>query len=454
MTNINYTRAGYYHITEKTTGQPFPPMAAGCGNFRIPGLITLQNGDLFATCDARWDMPGDDFGGIDTVYAISHDKGETWETGYAAYFPDSCGSPLNPEDVTTCIDPDPVQTPDGRIHIFVNMNPTGITTGLRWPCTGTGFITVNGKKHLALTDKYEDTDNFYEDYPYYAGDFYDGFAPIMKTSGEITEYSLDEFCNIYKNGEIMIQKQIDTGKNIAQNIFYRDSLFHVYNTMFTLHIFSDDNTKTWHWEFSDIKSKDESACISSPGNGIITKNGDMILPFYAMNQTGFSASLTVISHDGGKTWERSPYIPATDEITWSGECKPVELDNGIIRMFFRNGIKHICYADYDRERKCWEMPVKLPVRVHSECDFSAIKSGNKILVSYPEGEGEENIHRINGKIYVFTLDETNNMTLEKSVNITDDAFSYSVLTEINENTVAVLYDTCADGLVIFKTVDI
>ena len=42
-----------------TVGQPFAPYTGGSQNFRIPGIVTLDNGTLIAACDARWNHSGD-----------------------------------------------------------------------------------------------------------------------------------------------------------------------------------------------------------------------------------------------------------------------------------------------------------------------------------------------------------------------------------------------------------
>ena len=107
------TKAGFYYIPGETEEQPFPAGVGGCESFRIPGLIRLADGALFATCDARWTHPNDDCGGIDTIFALSEDGGAHWRAGYAAYFPDTLASPKDLRDATICIDSSPVQTPDG-----------------------------------------------------------------------------------------------------------------------------------------------------------------------------------------------------------------------------------------------------------------------------------------------------------------------------------------------------
>ena len=57
-----------------TTGQPFAAGTGGSKNFRIPGIVTLDNGTLIAACDARWNHSGDG-AGLDTIVSVSTDNG-------------------------------------------------------------------------------------------------------------------------------------------------------------------------------------------------------------------------------------------------------------------------------------------------------------------------------------------------------------------------------------------
>lgn len=445
-------KAGYINFDSVTTeNQPFSAGTLTCNQFRIPGIIKLSDGRLFAVSDARWDDAKSDFGGIDTMYSVSSDNGKTWHPSFAAYFPDSNGTPVNPSDTTTCIDSCAVQDRNGRVHIMVNMNPTGITTGLAWPCKGNGFAEINGKKYLSVVADYSLTctepNNIPKDKLYYV----DENKNIVSFVSGNTGYSIDSYFNICKDGNPIFQKQIDSSEEIQQNLFYRDSCFHVYNTMFSLHLWSDD-LKNWETEIisHSMKDKDESGLISSPGNGTLTSDGILLFPFYSIGKTWEASSVIVYSEDNGKTFKRTDYLPASDEVKISTECKIVELKTGLWRVFFRNNISKICYADYDKNSEQWTKPVVLPVKVHSDCNFSALKSKEKIYVSYPAGRGEDASGRVNGRLYAFTLDEKFNMTLEEEKLIEENSFSYSCLSENSEDGLCVLFDTCEKGIVIFR----
>lgn len=457
---MDFDKAGYYQMPDVTKDQPFPAGVCGCREFRIPGIITLADGKLFATADARWNDADHDYGGIDTVFAVSGDNGRTWTHGFAAMFPDSDGTPPDPHDATTCIDPCAVTDRNGAIHVFVNMNPTGITTGLGWPCKGSGFAEICGKKRLALTSDYSKTSaEFYKDdteNTLFIGDSKDGFAPVIKSDGTETEYSADPYFNLYRNGVPLYQKQTDTGKMIQQNVFYRDSELHVFNTMYTLHLVTADEGRTWETEIisGSIKRESEDALISSPGNGSLTDGGAMLMPFYTFDNAGYTGVPSIVySDDNGESWQRTPDFPGTEKFVCTGESKIVVLGENLWRVFMRNQTGYICFADYDKSERRWKNPVRTGVKIHSDCNLSAIPYGNGILVSAPAGTGLESKNRCNGKIWKLPLDCEDGHDPGPGIPVAENAFSYSCMTMAGAEA-AVLYDTCGDGEIILRKAEI
>ncbi len=282
-------KAGADQVEKGTTpDQPFAPGTAGSNLFRIPALITLDNGWLFAAADARYATSGDG-GGLDTIVSISKDNGATWEYSMPIFFPDSDGYAGN--KATTVIDPIVVQGGNGTIYVMADANPTGVTTmgGYTMPGKGTGYVTVDGVERLALTSKYANvneaptddntdvyeyyvgdfgtmpgkgtgyvtvdgverlaltskyanvneapTDDNTDVYEYYVGDFgADGYAPVMdRKTKQPTEFAVDDCFNIYqKKGDTYVypyQTQVnDSNTKIQQNAFYKGSVLHVYNT--------------------------------------------------------------------------------------------------------------------------------------------------------------------------------------------------------------------------------
>ena len=99
------------------------PGTGGSENFRIPAIITLENGDLIAAADARWGT-WEDGGGLDTIASVSGDGGKTWNYSYPLYFPDS--KRYGGRSATTIIGPGIVEGPfcgcksDGKYDILQN----------------------------------------------------------------------------------------------------------------------------------------------------------------------------------------------------------------------------------------------------------------------------------------------------------------------------------------------
>ncbi len=459
-------KACFFDIDEITVDQPFPRGLSGCEGFRIPGILRLSDGGLFAVCDARWSAPDPDAGGIDTIWALSDDDGATWRHGFCAYFPDTLGTPRDLRDATVCIDPDPVQTPDGAIHVFVNLGPTGVTSYFGNTLTGTGFIDVSGVKRLALTDDAGKANDPPETYGYYVGERDGAFSPILTRAGDPTGFAVDPYFNIFglsgDEPEALTQAQIDTGKTVVQNLFYRDSSFHVFNTLYTLHLSSLDKARSWDCELigDRIKLESESSVISSPGAALVTSAGRTVLPFYSVRLGNEGADVSIVSSesfivysdDCCRTFNRTAYIPSDGPHDWSGESKPVELPSGKIRLFFRSGTRRICYADYDFDAVSWDRPVVLPVLVHSDCNFGVLKKDGAILIAYARGAGDEARSRSEGRIYRFMLDRDETMILTDVFDAARGSFSYAALADGRDREAALFYDTCGEGRVVFKKI--
>ncbi|MBQ2278478.1 MAG: exo-alpha-sialidase, partial [Clostridia bacterium] len=83
------------------TGNPFVP-ASGSDQFRIPALVTMNDGTVVAAADARWNTHADGCG-LDTIVSVSEDNGKTWRYTFANYLGDN-GNRMNRLS-TTFIDP-------------------------------------------------------------------------------------------------------------------------------------------------------------------------------------------------------------------------------------------------------------------------------------------------------------------------------------------------------------
>lgn len=458
----------------RTVGGPFERGTAGCERFRIPALITLQNGELLATADARYgvldgtDAP--DGGGLDSIASVSGDGGKTWNYSFPFYFPDCEGN--DGRNATTIIDPSIVEGPDGTIYCFADVNPTGITTMYGTIRTGTGYVLVDGSPYLALTDKYanantEPSDEDLTTYPYYVSDFDEnGYAPILKREdGSPTGYGVDEWYNIYhvEDGEYVMgdltQKQTNTDQDIQQNAYYKDSMFHVYNIGYIWVISSKDHGRTWEHprniNYQVKRHSGENAILVSPGKGLTTEDGTIIMGFYNAHDGEENASF-IYSHDNGKTWGRTADVPgAALGGTRSSEHEIVELEDGTLRMFFRRGdylanVGPLAYVDAVRQEdgsyEFGEVQYS-SANLQTGCNLTAISYSKKIdgrqliLVAGPSGK------RVDGVILAFLVndDAEKSMELIHTFYVPEGqgsypSYVYSCLSELEDGSIGLVWE--------------
>lgn len=79
---------GLCSLTPFTAAEPlfettcvFPITPNNKPNYRIPGILLAQNGDLLVIAERRNDGPGD-IGDHDIVMKRSRDQGKTWEENF------------------------------------------------------------------------------------------------------------------------------------------------------------------------------------------------------------------------------------------------------------------------------------------------------------------------------------------------------------------------------------
>ena len=403
---------------------PFDAEAGESKHFRIPALVTTKSGKLVAAADARWDGSDDGYG-LDTIVAYSTPKysGDVWKYTYANYLGDN-GNKINSSS-TAFIDP-ALAVAGNTIYMLVDLFPGGVT--IRNAEAGTGF---DAQGHLLLKKSGESA------YNYYVGEFVDGYASIYAADGTMVDgYEVDEYYNLYS-------------KDGVSNVFFADAAFQVFPTSY-LYLTTSTNGKEWSAPQllnADVKYDGEAFYGVGPGRGLVTSDGTIMFPCYK-SDGGLLGQFTqkssfICSDDGGKTWNRTDDVPdAPGGLTnkWSSENQLVELSDGTIRCFFRNGTGKICYADYNGT---WSSSVSTDISVESDCQISAItysqtiNGQQAILLSCPSGSG-----RANGKIYVMLVGDGNKMDLlnEFSIKAEDPYFGYSCLTELQDGRIAILYE--------------
>lgn len=409
--------------------------------YRIPSMVTLDDGTVVAAADARWDG-GMDGGGNDVITARSTDNGDTWSYTWAGYYGDN-GNVFNKASTSYC---DSNIATDGKnLYMLSTFFASGVaingTSANAQPSKDTG-LDSQGRLLLARNGG---------DYDYYVGAVgADGYASIYRTSdstvvsgykvnGEFELFKHDAYvgCVWYSNCEFQAKK--------CQYLFFRTST---------------DGGKTWSApSLVNARKSGEKFLGAGPGRAIVTDDGTICMPVYVYGDNAWGsgdasqATSFIYSKDQGKTWSRTANFTSTSSFGgsgWSSEAQLVDLGNGVVRCFYRNGKKKIMYCDatWTGSLYRWGDVVDTGIDIWGNCQLSAIMypyliDGKRaILVSSPSStEG-----RKTGAIFTLLLNDDNTVSTEytkKTITAEGATFAYSCLTVLKDGRVADLYETDA-----------
>lgn len=408
--------------------------------YRIPSMVTLDDGTIVAAADARWDG-GMDGGGNDVITARSTDNGDTWSYTWAGYYGDN-GNKFNKASTSYC---DSNIATDGKtLYMLSTFFASGVaingTSANAQPSKDTG-LDSQGRLLLARNGG---------DYDYYVGTLgADGYASIYRTSdstvvsgykvnGEFELFKNDAYvgCVWYSNCEFQAKK--------CQYLFFRTST---------------DGGKTWSApSLVNARKSGEKFLGAGPGRAIVTDDGTICMPVYVYGDNTWGsgdasqATSFIYSKDQGKTWSRTANFTSTGwgGSGWSSEAQLVDLGNGVVRCFYRNGKKKIRYCDatWNGSGYQWGDVVDTGIDIWGNCQLSAvmypylIDGKRAILVSSPSStEG-----RKTGAIFTLLLNDDNTVSTEyakKTITAEGATFAYSCLTVLKDGRVADLYETDA-----------
>lgn len=440
----------------ETTNQPFISSTTGGSEyFRIPALITTNDGTLVAAADARWNNLYDR-GNKDTIVSYSTDNGTTWNYSFPNYIEGS-GDSYNITDAAFL---DPALAYDAAtntIYMLVDLFPgqaTGSSNCIAAAVAGTG---MDGNGHLLLSKTSATVAG-----DYYVGDYVDGVANILDANGNLTGDTVDVFFNVTRNGAVV------------GNLFTYDATgYYPLQTSYLYLTKSTDNGKTWSAPVllndrnadlnntvkNDSNHSSETAYVVAPGRGMVV-DGVIFFNCYSYSGSTDSQRASVIySADGGETWTRTADIPTDDSISWSSESQLVQLSDGTYRAFFRNGTNYICYAD-TKDGSSWTVN-QTNIRVDSDCQISAllypstVNGKQVILLSCPAGtwleigDGYLINDRTKGKIYIAVVNDDSTLDFEsfEPIAVSDNTYQYSCMTVLRKDgdgysagDVAILYE--------------
>lgn len=431
-------------------------------NIRIPGIITLQNGWLAASADARWNHHGD-HGNIDGMFSVSEDGGKTWRYTFPQFFNDSVNEFT--QLAANLMDPVLVQGEDGTIYLLIDAFPAGSALhgqASYHPSTDSGFVNVNGEQRLAV---YKSATNQSNDaYDYYVGDFdpsvtADGkeLAPVIakNDNSKTAKYYVDRWFNLYTaDKQIMVCKQMGSDKYVQQNLFYFNADLHVRMATYLWLITSKDNGASWsapqllndqtHYEGASFLGVGPGAGLSfvdAEGTNVIA------MPTYA-NPAGGERSNFVYTWDGGKTWKLAPAAPAG-----TSESCMVQLDETTVRKFVRSGAGQVQYIDYTWNPETHDFTIGSLVQVAN----TAKTANNEVsAVRYPKTVNGKPVilvstatggNRGHGHIYALNVEADKTMTVLKDYQVShnNNDYHYSSLTVKPDGDIALFYEDMFGG---------
>lgn len=435
-----------------TPAQPFAAGTGGSQNFRIPGIVTLANGTLIASCDARWNQTGDG-AGLDTIVSYSTDNGANWHYTLANYLGDN-GNVKNVYS-TSFIDP-AIATDGTTAYMIADLFPAAIAlnTSKHSPVAGKNGLDENGNLMLRNTNlnvEAWDYSNKAANAPY---NFYLNAAEgkIYNYDGTVVEgYAVDAHFNI-------------TGNGVDTNLFCADSPYQPYPTNY-LYLTTSTDGKNWSApQLLNLKEANEQTLLVGPGNGTYDAKNDRLI-FTAYEHSGSTERSALIWKDSSGQWHRS--ADATNNQR-SSEATAVVLADGTVRCFYRGDSSQLQYTDYT-----WDAQKNNYVPSKMEQTFNVTRTPNNQMsaIKYSKQVGGKDLillstaattstTRLDGHIYALTVNADNSMELLKSYDVVpgqSEVYNYSCLTEMDNGNIALLYeDVCnsSSSSIVYKTIAI
>lgn len=396
-------------------------------NYRIPSIVTADDGTVIACADARIYGGTDNPNRIEKVICRSFDNGETWTDMHFAVR--ECGDDLRHS--SAAIDPCLVfDRRKGTLLMPYSHTPAGV--GILNSRRGTGFdkkgrqIVMYGKRALALGKD---------------GRLYD--------KDEQTSYTVDDGFNV-----------LEDGKKVG-NIRTGEGGFTEYRTSYMYVAKSFDNGATWtEPECISEQVKEKYMCFigAGPGVGVQLTEGEhkgrIVVPIYFTPRFWplMECASCIYSDDGGNSWKRGGVMGenrkrlgifkvghkflADGERT--SEAQIVTLPGGGLKAFVRNhsSRRRVAVATSTDGGETWHdyhyIGIPQPI-----CQIAAlnVRDGDReatlVLNAASEKKREHGVIRLS-----YDYGET----FEHSLTVKQGEFVYSCMTQMKDGSIGVLYE--------------
>ena len=463
-------------------GQPFVKGDTDSQFFRIPALLTLDNGWIVAASDIRWRTANDSPQNLDTIVSLSKDGGQTWDWEVVNYYDDMADNATG-QASASFIDPSILQAEDGTVHMVVDACPSyvGLMGGNKMGWNSSGFDD-KGRLLVTYGTAGGDASTAVADYTYYA-DINNAEAGVKRSvNGEtitlcpICEAEdnsqsgvwVDAWLNVYVEEDGVITPdlclQLQSSSAVQSNLFYRNSEWKAYPVFYIMHRSATVTETGLEWgdpQFLDIKLAENEAFTGvCPGRGLSFQyegKERLVFPLYD-NATGNELASVIYSDDGGKTWTRGQHNGDLNGVGKTSESQVVLLPDSTLRMYSRNTVNYISYADSTDGGVTWGTCQK-------DMDLYSQNPGNGCMVSFINLDGilvgPDNtlynhlilasypvVQRSQGVVRIGYVDESNTVQWlndDETRYTGNGTYAYSCVTQLSELDVfGLLYEYAPD----------
>lgn len=397
-------------------------------NYRIPSIITTDEGRVVACADERFYTASDNPNRIDKVVRYTDDSGKSWSDMIIA------NEEVGKERLLSSASIDPAMLYDSdtkTLFMIACHTPAGVgilraSKGLGEDEKGRKFVFKGKEKFIVENNR------------------------LIDLNGQPTVYEISDKGDITQDGNYICNINIYDGEFREQDTFF----LYIYE--------SKDGGESWSKPKSlnyQVKDKSMNFIGAGPGVGTQVKNGKykgrLIFPIYYSKGSGgilMESCCCIYSDDHGKTWQRgvSPNNtrmgfnnPLGDRMTLPGhrlsEAQLIELKDGTLRMFMRNhsAKRLIAIAESYDGGNTWNN-----FRYHSQltqciCQCSVINADyqGKVVTIFLNSASKKK--RENG---VIRLSFDYGETFEYSRQLKDGEFVYSSMCQMPDGDIGVLYE--------------
>jgi len=344
--------------------------------YRIPGILTLDDGRIAYTGDVRWASTSDSAHNIESGIRFSDNNGKTWsKMQYIQQFDDFSHENVlgNKGNISilamsaSFIDPGIVQAKNGDLIVMTTTFPRGAglfnttTTGENRNNKFAPYIWEGGKTYLKLRPKATGKGGTDAEYTHRVEILSSGSAEITKRDGSGgTDIYMDADWMVYEDGKLLQGPQYKTGKNkgtmvavspeqlVDTHIFYYNSPWWPVPKSYIFMTKSIDGGKTWSTSRDIAHTFIKNSVIEevqfygvSPGVGYRIREGKYENRILVALQPVIGKACwatSIYSDNDGKTWTAGVNVdPGDTGATRLSETQYVEGPEDQLFAFHRTG---------------------------------------------------------------------------------------------------------------------